>query len=121
MAPFQLSLQRLFFDVSLPEKFDDRRQRLALVFQSQSKPMFLATNLFEPEGEVGRCLVELCQRLIEAEPIAAHRPDRVREYGTSEADAQPFFWPALRLLRKRLRNRINRAAKKAVKDSWNKQ
>jgi HK97 gp10 family phage protein len=41
------------------------------------------------------------------------------EYGTANADAQPFFWPALRLLRKRLQNRINRAAKKAVKDAWN--
>jgi HK97 gp10 family phage protein len=43
------------------------------------------------------------------------------EYGTSIAEAQPFFWPALRLLRNRLQNRINRAAKKAVKDAWNKQ
>lgn len=42
------------------------------------------------------------------------------EYGTSDTEAQPFFWSALRLLRKRLQNRINRAAKKAVKDSWNK-
>lgn len=41
------------------------------------------------------------------------------EYGTSDAEAQPFFWPALRLLRKRLQNRINRAAQKAVKDAWN--
>ncbi|MDZ7874361.1 MAG: HK97-gp10 family putative phage morphogenesis protein [Rhizobium sp.] len=41
------------------------------------------------------------------------------EYGTANAEAQPFFWPALRLLRKRLQNRINRAAKKAVKDAWN--
>lgn len=43
------------------------------------------------------------------------------EYGTATAEAQPFFWPALRLLRKRLQNRINRAAKKAVKDAWNEQ
>jgi HK97 gp10 family phage protein len=43
------------------------------------------------------------------------------EYGTAKAEAQPFFWPALRLLRKRLQNRINRAAKKAVKDAWNEQ
>ncbi|MCS0460338.1 MULTISPECIES: HK97-gp10 family putative phage morphogenesis protein [Rhizobium] len=41
------------------------------------------------------------------------------EYGTNDTEAQPFFWPALRLLRKRLQNRINRAAKKAVKDAWN--
>lgn len=43
------------------------------------------------------------------------------EYGTAEAEAQPFFWPAFRLLRKRLQNRINRAAKKAVKEAWGKQ
>lgn len=42
------------------------------------------------------------------------------EYGTRDTDAQPFFWPAFRLLRTRLQNRINRAAKKAVQDSWNK-
>lgn len=41
------------------------------------------------------------------------------EYGTANAEAQPFFWPAFRLLRKRLQNRIDRAAKKAVKDAWN--
>ncbi len=40
------------------------------------------------------------------------------EYGTSKSEAQPFFWPALRLLRKRLQNRINRAGKKAIKDAW---
>ena len=42
------------------------------------------------------------------------------EYGTSETDAQPFFWPAYRLLRKRLQGRLNRAAKKAVKEAWGK-
>lgn len=41
------------------------------------------------------------------------------EFGTSKMEAEPFFWPAFRLLRKRLQNRINRTAKKAVKDAWN--
>ncbi|WP_265519493.1 HK97-gp10 family putative phage morphogenesis protein [Nitratireductor luteus] len=41
------------------------------------------------------------------------------EHGTAKTEAQPFFWPAFRLLQKRLQNRINRAAKKAVKDGWN--
>lgn len=41
------------------------------------------------------------------------------EYGTAHAEAQPFFWPALRLLRKRLQNRIDRAGRKAVRDAWN--
>lgn len=42
------------------------------------------------------------------------------EYGTVKAEAQPFFWPAFRLLKKRLQNRIKRAAKKAVKSAWGK-
>ncbi len=42
------------------------------------------------------------------------------EYGTADANAQPFFWTAFRLLRNRAQNRINRAAKKAIKDAWNK-
>ncbi|MBX4874435.1 HK97 gp10 family phage protein [Rhizobium bangladeshense] len=41
------------------------------------------------------------------------------EYGTSKTEAQPFFWPALRLLRKRLQQRIDRAGRKAVLDAWN--
>lgn len=42
------------------------------------------------------------------------------EFGTSHSEADPFFWPAFRLLRKRLQNRVNRAAKKAVKEGWGK-
>src|SRR5690606_13949159 len=40
------------------------------------------------------------------------------EYGTSDTEAQPFFWPAVRLLRKRLQQRIDRAGRKAVRDAW---
>lgn len=39
------------------------------------------------------------------------------EYGTANAAAQPFFWPAFRLKRKRVTNRIKRAIRKAVKDA----
>lgn len=38
------------------------------------------------------------------------------EYGTSKAAAQPFFWPAFRLHRKRAERRIKAAIRKAVKD-----
>lgn len=41
------------------------------------------------------------------------------EFGTAQAEAQPFFWPGFRLLRQRLQNRLNRAARKAVRDAWN--
>ena len=40
------------------------------------------------------------------------------EYGTQEAAAQPFFWPAFRLLRKKITGRIKRAASTAVKKNW---
>lgn len=39
------------------------------------------------------------------------------EYGTQAAPAQPFFWPAVRLTRKRAANRIKRAIGKAVRES----
>jgi HK97 gp10 family phage protein len=37
------------------------------------------------------------------------------EYGTAEAEAQPFFWPVVRSSRKRITNRVKRAINKAVK------
>lgn len=40
------------------------------------------------------------------------------EYGTAAADAQPFFWPAFRLQRKRAQQRIDRAGRKAIRDAW---
>lgn len=42
------------------------------------------------------------------------------EYGTTQADAQPFFWPAYRLTRDRIQRRLKRAISKAVKDGWEK-
>ena len=40
------------------------------------------------------------------------------EYGVAHAPAQPFFWPAFRLSRKRIANRIKRAIGKAVREGW---
>lgn len=40
------------------------------------------------------------------------------EFGTVNQPAQPFFWPAYRLLKKRLTNRIKRSVSKAVKQHW---
>lgn len=40
------------------------------------------------------------------------------EYGTSKTNAQPFWWPALRLTRKTIQNAINRAGRKAIRDAW---
>jgi HK97 gp10 family phage protein len=38
------------------------------------------------------------------------------EYGTANAEAQPFFWPAYRLLKQRMAGRITRAARKAIRE-----
>lgn len=40
------------------------------------------------------------------------------EYGTAHAPAQPFFWPAFRLKRKKLTGRIKRGVAKAVREKW---
>lgn len=39
------------------------------------------------------------------------------EYGTATAPAQPFFWPAVRLNRKKAASRIKRAIGKAVREA----
>lgn len=39
------------------------------------------------------------------------------EYGTATAAAQPYFWPAYRLMKKKMANRIKRAISKAVKEA----
>lgn len=41
------------------------------------------------------------------------------EYGTAKADAQPFFWPAVRLTAKKEQASINRTVKRAMKNAWN--
>lgn len=40
------------------------------------------------------------------------------EYGTAEAAAQPYFWPAWRTVRKRVENRMKRVMRKAARDAF---
>lgn len=51
-----------------------------------------------------------------------------QEYGvlhkagdTRPKNAQPFFWPSVNTLKKRVRRRVDRAIGKAVKEAWGKQ
>lgn len=39
------------------------------------------------------------------------------EYGTEDMAAQPFFWPAWRLKRKRFKSRMSRAGKKGIQEA----
>ncbi len=47
----------------------------------------------------------------------AVRYAHLQEYGTAHAPAQPFFWPAYRLFKKRLAGRIKRSISKAVREA----
>ena len=42
------------------------------------------------------------------------------EFGTADAKAQPYFWPAFRLTRSRIERRIKVAITKAVETAWTK-
>ena len=42
------------------------------------------------------------------------------EYGTTTAEASPYFWPAVNLNKKKSRSKMSRAAAKAAKESWGK-
>ncbi|MCO6390556.1 HK97 gp10 family phage protein [Aliihoeflea aestuarii] len=42
------------------------------------------------------------------------------EYGTQKANAQPFFWPSVRLHQKRANASIKNAIRRAVKKEWGK-
>lgn len=59
------------------------------------------------------------QVLVTAGNIDVRYPHLV-EYGTAEAPAQPYFWPAYRLTKKRIQNRTKRAISKAVREKWGK-
>lgn len=39
------------------------------------------------------------------------------EYGHANAAAQPYFWPAYRLSKKRIANRVKRAMRKAIREA----
>lgn len=42
------------------------------------------------------------------------------EHGTKNAPAKPFFWPAVRMQRKKMTSAIKRAIAKAVRENWGK-
>ncbi|SCX27185.1 HK97-gp10 family putative phage morphogenesis protein [Agrobacterium rosae] len=45
------------------------------------------------------------------------RYPHIVEFGSADTAAQPFFWPAFRLKKKSIANRIKRAIRKAVKEA----
>lgn len=48
------------------------------------------------------------------------RYPHLQEYGTTRHPAQPFFWPSVRLHRKKAQQAIKRGVARAVKKEWGK-
>jgi len=69
----------------------------------------------QPGGET---VVPANQVMITVGDSDARYPHLV-EYGTAKAEAQPFFWPAFRLERKKALASIKRAISKAVRKGAN--
>ncbi len=42
------------------------------------------------------------------------------EYGTTHSQAKPFFWPAVRINREKIKAAFRREARKVIKEKWGK-
>lgn len=56
---------------------------------------------------------ELGVRVVSNDPASLYQ-----EYGTAKMDRNPYFWPSVNTLKKRVRSRIDRAIGKAARDYW---
>lgn len=91
-----------------PVDTGDLRDSIAVTLPGQSTPPYSQPGGSRTAGET--------EVLVTVGNDDVRYPHLV-EYGTAEASAQPFFWPAFRLTRKRITNRIKRAVSKAVKEA----
>lgn len=94
-----------------PEDQGDLKASIAVTAPGQSTPPYS-----QPGGAT---VAGANQVLITAGGEDVRYPHLV-EYGTTTAPAQPFFWPAYRLTRKRVAGRIKRAIGKAVREEFGK-
>ena len=92
-----------------PVDTGDLRDSIALTPAGQSTPPYS-----QPGGSQ---LVPENAVMITAGNTDVRYPHLV-EYGTTKAPAKPFFWPAYRLSKKRITNRVKRAVRKAVRENW---
>jgi HK97 gp10 family phage protein len=92
-----------------PEDEGDLKASIAVTAPGQTTPPYS-----QPGGSRAAKENEV---LVTVGNVAVRYPHLV-EHGTSKAPAQPYFWPAFRLLRKRHEQRIKRAIRKAVRDGW---
>lgn len=92
-----------------PERTGDLKESIEATPPGQSTPAYSQPGGSRVAGEL--------EVVVTAGNTDVRYPHLV-EYGTADAAAQPFFWPAFRLTRKRAAGRIKRAITKAVRHNW---
>lgn len=92
-----------------PEETGDLKASLTVTQGGETTPLYS-----QPGGQM---VVPLGAVAITAGNFRV-RYAHLQEYGTKDAPAHPFFWPAYRLLKKRMANRTKRALRKAVREGW---
>ena len=95
--------------VLAPVDSGDLRDSIHVTYPGQSTPPYS-----QPGGSRTAKETEV---LITAGNEEVRYPHLV-EHGTSDAEAQPFFWPGWRLHRKKVRDRIARRFRKNLRDAW---
>ncbi|WP_020185065.1 HK97-gp10 family putative phage morphogenesis protein [Methylopila sp. 73B] len=99
------------------------KAEVAKALDKAADEMASGAKALAPEGETGDLETSIrveagpdeLSRTVVAGGAAVDYPTFV-EFGTPTADAEPFFWPAFRLLRKRREGQIHRAMNRALKD-----
>lgn len=89
----------------------------ALIDSIEVTPSGSATPPYSQPG--GSKVVPENAAMITAGNHAVRYPHLV-EYGTVKAPAQPFFWPAVRLNKRRVLSAIKREISKTVRANWGK-
>lgn len=91
-----------------PEKSGDLKRSIAITGPNQRTPPYS-----QPGGSMVLDENEVAITVGNSDVRYAH----LVEYGTAKANAQPFFWPAYRLMKKRATGRIKRAMTKAIRET----
>ncbi len=94
--------------VLAPEATGDLKKSIAVTGPGQQTPPYS-----QPGGS--RTLEENQSAVTVGGPDV--RYPHLVEYGTTKMAAQPYFWPAYRLMRKRAASRIKRAIGKAIREA----
>ena len=94
-----------------PEATGELKKSIAVTGPGQSTPAYSQPGGSQVAGEN--------EVLITAGDTDVRYPHLV-EYGTKDAQAQPFFFVSYRLGKKRAAGRVKRAISKAVKSEWGK-